>query len=113
MSDELTILRTSIKRVAEMTQDAQVITAIPEGDELNAHPYSKQGWNRLCVVLCDWIENHRVVEPSLVPDDDPDACTNPKGHEWAYTGTEYGGDDESYHGEGRCYCIHCGNDGDA
>lgn len=40
-------------------------------------------------------------------------CTNPKGHEWAYTGTQYGGDDESYFGEGRCYCIWCGADGDA
>jgi len=42
-----------------------------------------------------------------------DECTDPKGHEWAYTGTAYGGDDESYFGEGRCYCIHCGADGDA
>lgn len=29
------------------------------------------------------------------------------GHEWACT------DDGSYHGEGRCYCIFCGADGDA
>jgi hypothetical protein len=42
-----------------------------------------------------------------------DACTDPGGHKWAYTGTQYGGDDESYHGEGRCYCEHCGADGDA
>lgn len=35
------------------------------------------------------------------------------GHEWAYTGTAYGGDDERWHGEGRAYCIHCGKDGDA
>jgi hypothetical protein len=35
------------------------------------------------------------------------------GHEWQYTGTAYGGDDESYHGEGRVYCAHCGADGDA
>jgi hypothetical protein len=35
------------------------------------------------------------------------------GHEWAYTGTAYGGDDESYMGEGRCYCVNCGADGDA
>lgn len=33
-------------------------------------------------------------------------------HEWVHTGTEYGGDDESYHGEGRCYCLLCGEDGD-
>jgi len=43
---------------------------------------------------------------------DEDICTNPEGHEWAYTGTEYGGDDEGYHGEGRCYCLYCGADGD-
>jgi hypothetical protein len=45
--------------------------------------------------------------------DDDDHCTNAGGHEWAYTGTQYGGDDESYHGEGRCYCVWCGADGDA
>lgn len=34
------------------------------------------------------------------------------GHKWAYTGSSYGGDDDSYHGEGRCYCLYCGKDGD-
>lgn len=34
-------------------------------------------------------------------------------HEWACTGSAYGGDDESYHGEGRSYCLRCGTDGDA
>lgn len=54
--------------------------------------------------------------PSDGPPDEPPApgqrgpCP---GHEWAYTGTAYGGDDESYFGEGRAYCIHCGADGDA
>ncbi|CAB3730447.1 hypothetical protein LMG22037_05532 [Paraburkholderia phenoliruptrix] len=33
-------------------------------------------------------------------------------HQWAYTGTAYGGDDTSYFGEGRCYCLRCGIDGD-
>ena len=33
-------------------------------------------------------------------------------HEWTYTGTAYGGDDPSYHGEGRCICRLCGMDGD-
>lgn len=48
------------------------------------------------------------------PDDDPAAtCPGPRGHEWAYTGTLYGGDDERWGGEGRCYCVHCGADGDA
>jgi hypothetical protein len=35
------------------------------------------------------------------------------GHRWIYTGTQYGGDDESYRGEGRVYCANCGADGDA
>jgi hypothetical protein len=35
------------------------------------------------------------------------------GHEWNYSGTQYGGDDESYHGEGRCLCAYCGADGDS
>lgn len=34
-------------------------------------------------------------------------------HKWAYTGTAYGGDDSRWSGEGRCYCIYCGADGDA
>ena len=34
-------------------------------------------------------------------------------HDWSYSGTAYGGDDESYHGEGRCLCSLCGADGDA
>jgi hypothetical protein len=34
-------------------------------------------------------------------------------HEWSHTGLAYGGEDESYHGEGRCYCSRCGADGDA
>ncbi len=42
-------------------------------------------------------------------DPDADDCA----HEWEFTGAEYGGDDESYHGEGRCYCRKCGTDGDA
>lgn len=40
-------------------------------------------------------------------------CERTTGHRWAYTGAAYGGDDESYHGEGRCYCARCGADGDA
>lgn len=40
-------------------------------------------------------------------------CENTTGHDWKYTGTAYGGDDESYHGEGRCYCANCDADGDA
>jgi hypothetical protein len=45
--------------------------------------------------------------------EDFDRCTNPDGHSFVCTGTAYGGDDESYMGEGRCYCEWCGADGDA
>ncbi len=78
------------------------------------------------VTPAQWRADHDVPEPAPYeddggaedddprdyPGDDPDACTNPRGHEWEYTGTAYGGDDERYYGEGRCYCIHCGTDGD-
>jgi hypothetical protein len=40
-------------------------------------------------------------------------CETERGHRWSYTGSAYGGDDESFHGEGRCYCSNCGADGDA
>lgn len=41
------------------------------------------------------------------------ACGFEHGHDWRFTGTAYGGDDESYRGEGRAYCCLCGADGDA
>lgn len=64
-------------------------------------------------VLQRWSAKEEAAEQIEDVDDEPDGrCTNPKGHEYAYTGTAYGGDDESYHGEGRCYCIYCGADGD-
>jgi hypothetical protein len=50
---------------------------------------------------------------SAAEDGPDDGCTSPTGHRWVYTGTAYGGDDERWHGEGRCYCEHCGADGDA
>lgn len=42
----------------------------------------------------------------------PDPYESTCAHEWVYTGTAYGGDDERYHGEGRVYCSKCGADGD-
>lgn len=55
---------------------------------------------------------HANDGPKFDEDGQP-ICPNPAGHEWAYTGTAYGGDDTRWCGEGRCYCIHCGADGDA
>lgn len=40
-------------------------------------------------------------------------CGMTVGHDWNYTGSNYGGDDGSYHGDGRCLCSLCGADGDA
>ena len=52
------------------------------------------------------------------PTDDPEGAPDIAGrtagpaescrHEWIYTGMAYGGDDPSYHGEGRCICRLCG-----
>lgn len=47
------------------------------------------------------------------PEYDPGQRGPCPGHKFECTGTAYGGDDESYFGEGRCYCIYCGADGDA
>lgn len=59
-------------------------------------------------------EERAAAEAFFGEDDDSDPpCPNPGGHEWYFTGAAYGGDDESYHGEGRVYCTHCGADGDA
>lgn len=61
----------------------------------------------------DWCDGCGCNPCRCLEDDGADqGCTNPGGHEWAYSGTAYGGDDESYFGEGRCYCVHCGADGD-
>lgn len=54
-----------------------------------------------------------MSDPNDDFDGQDDACSDPGGHSWVCTGTEYGGDDDSYHGEGRCYCEFCGADGDA
>jgi hypothetical protein len=51
--------------------------------------------------------------PDEYQDEPEDSCTNTSGHSWIYTGTSYGGDDNRWNGEGRCYCAHCGADGDA
>jgi hypothetical protein len=40
-------------------------------------------------------------------------CETTRGHQWSHTGTAYGGDDASFHGEGRAYCFFCNADGDA
>ncbi len=54
----------------------------------------------------------KITEFSMSPEEALevfDACA----HDFVYTGSAYGGDDESFHGEGRCYCSKCGTDGDA
>jgi len=60
------------------------------------------------------VPNKKRMEKSRPVDDDDGElhCTNKGGHSYVLTGTAYGGDDESYFGEGRCYCEFCGADGD-
>lgn len=58
-------------------------------------------------------------EPFFDADDyEPSCCTGEcrsvgPSKQWVCSGTAYGGDDDSYFGEGRCYCMFCGADGDA
>lgn len=40
-------------------------------------------------------------------------CETEIGHQYVNTGSHCDGDDESFGGEGRCYCSLCGADGDA
>lgn len=56
---DLTILRTNLRRIAEVTGDPEVIAAIPAGDEFNTQPYAERGWNRLAAFICGWVEQHR------------------------------------------------------
>lgn len=59
-------------------------------------------------------EKYLGATPEQVEDAAAIGSDNPFcAHEWSYSGTAYGGDDESYHGEGRCRCSLCGADGDA
>lgn len=80
---------------------------------------NKNVLNRARAGFSEFVDFHAqhvasVAEAARWGDAGPDdACTDPNGHKFVCTGTAYGGDDESYHGEGRSYCIHCGADGDA
>jgi len=60
------------------------------------------------------MNNMTTLKPQVMNTEEAaECCTAPTGHEWVFSGAAYGGDDDSYHGEGRCYCVHCGADGDA
>jgi hypothetical protein len=64
------------------------------------------------------VESAHLLIEKLAPSQPIDECCGAPAeenctHDWVFTGTAYGGDDESYRGEGRCYCPLCGADGDA
>lgn len=62
---------------------------------------------------CDG-EGRRFANAGMIEEAHAIGSDNPFcAHDWSYSGTAYGGDDESYHGEGRCICSICGADGDA
>ena len=85
----------------------------------NAIPFSPYA-AELTAGLPDVWENYLDAGRSLYPDfvDYPEEdyygerCSHPNGHEFHRTGTAFGGDDERWGGEGRCYCSYCGADGD-
>lgn len=111
--------------VLQALQDyaAAVAAADPAKIESNAL-ISTEAWIGVAREVHEKVSKHLApspadsgptVEADHDPDEDPPEglCTHPDGHKWVYTGTAYGGDDPSYRGEGRCYCQHCGADGDA
>ena len=68
---------------------------------------------RALLTIQKWHADDPFASEREDPGEYPPPCTNPGGHQYECTGTAYGGDDESYMGEGRCLCIFCGADGDA
>ena len=58
--DEIEPLRTSLRRIAEMTRDPEVVAEIPKGDPFNGIPYAERGWNRLAAILVSWVEDRNV-----------------------------------------------------
>lgn len=83
------------------------------GENKDVLQRARDGFAALVQVHAGEVADDQHLDVSAVFDDGEPRCTHPGGHSWAFTGTQYGGDDDSYHGEGRCYCEHCGADGDA
>lgn len=82
--------------------------------------HAEHGWWTRATIFADgtmlmhggkWTPTHWRAAPVLptvaAVEDEPDPpCTNSAGHEWVTADRDEGGD-------GRCYCIWCGADGDA
>lgn len=60
-----------------------------------------------------WNQSEDFSGAEVADCDGEQRCTSPLGHKFECTGTQYGGNDDRWHGEGRCLCIYCGADGDA
>jgi hypothetical protein len=63
------------------------------------------------MVSARWIKRYIDDQPPLTLEQF--VCEATTGHRWSHTGTAFGGEDETFRGEGRVYCLHCGADGDA
>lgn len=81
---------------------------ISEQQIMEAHGLTRDEWLALS-------EEGRNRLRAITTSPEPDPGSNDAGceHDFVCSGTAYGGDDESYHGEGRSYCTKCGADGDA
>jgi len=76
--------------------------------------YGRHGeqWATVRALLVEHLTTEELYRDADDDDGEP-RCSNPGGHHFVCTGTNEGGDDERYHGEGRTYCEHCNADGDA
>lgn len=100
----------TVEEYWEKNADAVTLASIRDMiDDLEAgHHHALGGGGMGCFTI-------RYAGNDAAADDEDEPlsrCTSPTGHEFECTGTAYGGDDERWHGEGRCLCIYCGADGD-
>jgi hypothetical protein len=73
------------------------------GNSIHVVGIKPEGWPPDICGAC-WIDGETAECPHVHEDGST---------AWVYTGTQYGGDDDRWHGEGRVYCELCGADGDA
>lgn len=77
----------------------------------------KRRWGYGCVIVPVFAIDKKTGAPldaNIAPArSDPGSNDAACVHSFVCSGSAYGGDDDSYHGEGRSYCEYCGADGDA
>ncbi len=101
--------------IKDYSENAGILPALESAgivqstDQLVATGYVHVTVCKLLVAKPEQADGDDEYEEACADDEDGAHCA----HDWVYTGTAYGGDDESFRGEGRVICRLCGADGDA